>query len=152
MSDEHKSNYYKSPKNESGRKFRSQMFAIVCLGISSLAVVILITLLATILVKGKKTLINDTSVAVEQAADADSEDAAKKGLVNWGFLSGVHKENNPEESGIGQAIIGSALICFLCALVAIPVGVGTAIFLEEFQPRNKYLRWIHGLVQLNAQH
>lgn len=149
MSDD-KTKYYSSPKNESGRKVRSQLFAIVCLIISSLAVVILITLLATIIVKGKKTLINDTAAVAESTDSAsDDPDAQAKGPINWNFLSGVHKENNPEESGIGQAIIGSALICFLCALVAIPVGVGTAIFLEEFQPRNKILRWIHGLVQLN---
>ena len=33
--------------------------------------------------------------------------------------------------------------------MALPIGVGTAIFLEEFQPRNRWLRYFHGLVQLN---
>lgn len=116
--------YYSNPKNESNRKFKSNMFSLVCLVISSLAVVILITLLATILVGGTSWL-------------------------SWDFVSGVHKEDNPEGSGIGQAVIGSALICLICASVAIPIGIGTAIFLEEFQPRNKILRWLHGLVQLN---
>ncbi len=116
--------YYSNPKKESGRKLKSNVFAMVCLVISSLAVVILITLLATIFISGGSWL-------------------------NWEFLSGVHKEDNPEGSGIGQAVLGSALICLLCASVAIPIGIGTAIFLEEFQPRNKILRSLHGLVQLN---
>ncbi len=116
--------YYSNPKNESGRKSKSNAFALVCLIISSLAVVILVTLLGTIFISGGNWL-------------------------SWEFLTGNHKVDNPEESGIGQAVVGSAVICLLCGLAAIPVGIGTAIFLEEFQPRNKLLRWLHGLVQLN---
>ena len=37
----------------------------------------------------------------------------------------------------------------ICGVFAIPIGIGTAIFLEEFQPRNRWLRYFHGLVQLN---
>lgn len=118
------SDFYSNPKPESGRKLKSNVFAIVCLAISSLAVVILVTLLATIFLSGGSWL-------------------------SWDFLKGVHREDNPEASGIGQALFGSALICLLCASVAIPIGIGTAIFLEEFQPRNRILRWLHGLVQLN---
>ena len=117
-------NYYSNPRSEKNRKAKSGVFAIVCLIVSSLAVVILVTLLGTILISGGN-------------------------WINWEFLSGVHREDNPEESGIGQAIAGSALICFLCAAVAIPVGIGTAIFLEEFQPRNKFARLVHSLIQLN---
>jgi phosphate transport system permease protein len=47
------------------------------------------------------------------------------------------------------AIIGSLFICVVCAMAALPLGVGTAIFLEEFQPKSKTLRWAHGFVQLN---
>lgn len=116
--------YYSSPKNESTRKLKSNVFAIVCLVISSLAVVTLITLLSTIVISGGN-------------------------WIDWNFLTGVNSDNNPEESGIGQALIGSAMICLICATVAIPIGIGTAIFLEEFPPKNKFLLWVHGLVQLN---
>ena len=118
------SNYYSNPRNESRRSQKSGLFALVCLVISSLAVVILVTLLGTIILSGGSWL-------------------------SWEFFTGVHKEDNPEGSGIGQAVAGSALICLICAMAAIPIGIGTAIFLEEFQPRNKFLRWLHGLVQLN---
>lgn len=116
--------YYSDPRNESGRQLKSRLFALVCVLISSLAVVILVTLLSTIFISGGTWL-------------------------DWNFLSGVHREDNPEQSGVGQAVAGSAIICLICALAAIPIGIGTAIFLEEFQPRNRYLRWLHGLVQLN---
>lgn len=114
----------REPRSDEGRKRSSNIFSVVCLLVSSLAIVILATLLISIFATGGSWL-------------------------NWEFLTGVHRENNPEESGIGQAIIGSLVICSICALVALPIGVGTAIFLEEFQPRNKVLRFFHGLVQLN---
>ncbi|MEO1617364.1 MAG: ABC transporter permease subunit [Planctomycetota bacterium] len=47
------------------------------------------------------------------------------------------------------AILGSLFVCGVCALFALPLGVGTAVFLEEFQPTNRLLRAIHGFVQLN---
>jgi len=116
--------YYSNPRSESKRKKTSGAFAILCLLISSLTIVVLITLLTTILIGGGN-------------------------WIDWNFLSGVHKEDNPEQSGIGQAVLGSILICLICAMAAIPVGIGTAIFIEEFPPKNKVLRWLHGLVQLN---
>ncbi|MEL7497906.1 MAG: ABC transporter permease subunit [Planctomycetota bacterium] len=111
-------------RSEQGRTRLSGYFAVTCLLVSSLAIVILATLLFSILYTGGSWL-------------------------NFDFLSGTHRENNPEESGIGQAIIGSLVICSICGLAALPIGVGTAIFLEEFQPRNRFLRMFHGLVQLN---
>ena len=65
------------------------------------------------------------------------------------FLTGKHLEEDPQGSGISQAVIGSAILCLICGLVALPVGIGTAIFLEEFRPRNRWMRYFHGLVQLN---
>ena len=47
------------------------------------------------------------------------------------------------------AIIGSVLILLVCIAVALPLGIGTAIFLEEFQPKNILLRWLHSFVQIN---
>ncbi|MHC5113625.1 MAG: phosphate ABC transporter permease PstA [Planctomycetota bacterium] len=55
----------------------------------------------------------------------------------------------PEKAGIGPALVGTIWICAVCAIFALPLGVGTAIFLEEYPPRNRFLRAIHGFVQLN---
>ena len=150
-------NFYSNPKAESTRKFTSSVFAMACLIVSSLAVVILVTLLATIVISGKSVFVvkkdQDGNVVsrfdADEATEGTDESGAIRSGVNWNFLSGDHVDNKPEQSGIGQAVLGSALICLICAAVAIPIGIGTAIFLEEFQPRNKILRWIHGLVQLN---
>ena len=116
--------FYENPKSEASRKKRSSTFAVVCLLIASLAVVILVTLIGSIVSSGGNWL-------------------------SWELLTGVHREDNPEGSGIGQAIIGSLALCLICGLVALPVGIGTALFLEEFKPTNRFIGWLHGLVQLN---
>ncbi len=111
-------------RSDSRRKLFSSAFSVICLLVSSIAIVVLTTLLISIFATGGSWL-------------------------NLEFLTASHRENNPEGSGIGQAIVGSLVICLICGVVALPLGVGTAIFLEEFQPRNKFLRMFHGLVQLN---
>ena len=157
-----KSKFYSNAKDENWRKRRSNAFAITCLAISSLTVVILVTLLGTILLSGQKALFVETDAegtVVSKFADSAGHSSEEQPAVepvgetkrgfNWNFLTGTHKEDDPENSGIGIAIVGSCILCLICAIVAIPIGIGTAIFLEEFQPRNKFLRWLHGLVQLN---
>ncbi len=111
-------------RSEARRKRLSEVFAQVCLVVCSLVIVILITLLATVVVEGG-------------------------GWLDWNFLTGVHHEEQPEASGIRQALFGSLVVSVICGLVALPVGIGTAIFLEEFRPRHRALRGFHGLVQLN---
>ncbi len=69
--------------------------------------------------------------------------------LSWDFLTSNHAEDNPEASGVYQAIIGTFVTCLVCGLFAIPVGIGTAVFLEEYKPSNFWLRQFHGLVQLN---
>lgn len=67
----------------------------------------------------------------------------------WTFLTSHHHDNAPEVSGVFRATIGSLLLCGIAALFTIPIGIGTAVFLEEFKPRNRILRAFHGFVQLN---
>ena len=43
----------------------------------------------------------------------------------------------PENSGIYAAIIGSVLTMIVTIIIAFPIGVMTAIYLEEFAPENK---------------
>lgn len=43
----------------------------------------------------------------------------------------------PELAGVAGAVIGSALMLLVTALIAIPLGVGAAVYLEEFSPRNR---------------
>ena len=68
--------------------------------------------------------------------------------VSKSFLS---KPPAPDaaEAGIGPALMGSIWVCAGCAIFFLPLGVATAVYLEEFKPRNKILRWFSGVLQLN---
>ncbi|MBN8532146.1 MAG: phosphate ABC transporter permease PstA [Alphaproteobacteria bacterium] len=59
------------------------------------------------------------------------------------FTSADSRE--PELAGVAAALMGSILTVFTCLALALPVGVATAVYLEEFAPKN---RWI-GLIEIN---
>ncbi len=48
----------------------------------------------------------------------------------------------PELAGIASAFIGSMLTIFACMVMAIPIAILAAVYLEEFAPQNKYTNFI----------
>jgi phosphate transport system permease protein len=60
-------------------------------------------------------------------------DAVRDGWprLGWQFLTG-YPSRNPDLAGILPALTGSACLMGLTALLAIPLGVGAAIYLEEY--------------------
>ena len=55
---------------------------------------------------------------------------------------------NPEVAGAQSAIWGTVWVIGICALTTIPLGVGAAIYLEEYADRD---RWYNRLIELNIQ-
>ena len=60
------------------------------------------------------------------------------------FLTGF-PSRRPEEAGILAALVGSIYMIILTGLFALPLGVGAAIYLEAYAPKN----WFSSLVELN---
>ena len=50
--------------------------------------------------------------------------------------------SNPANAGIAQGIIGTALLTAIVALIAFPIGILTAIYVEEYAPANLLTRFI----------
>jgi phosphate transport system permease protein len=50
--------------------------------------------------------------------------------------------SNPAEAGIVQGLFGTLMIAILVSLFAFPIGIATAIYLEEFAPDNVLARFI----------
>jgi phosphate transport system permease protein len=48
----------------------------------------------------------------------------------------------PARAGIKAALVGSAYLMVLTALFCFPVGVGAAVYLEEFAPRNRVTNFV----------
>jgi phosphate transport system permease protein len=54
--------------------------------------------------------------------------------LDLGMITGW-ASRDPEKAGLKAALWGSIWLCVVCAGTALPLGVGTAIYLEEFAPR-----------------
>lgn len=105
------------------RKNLDRLFQAVCILSAASAVGVLLVLILSITLKGWKHL-------------------------GWGFISSIASPD-AEKSGVLPPLVGSVLVCLICMLAAIPVGVGTAVLLEEFKPKDKWLGRLHGLAGVN---
>ncbi len=56
---------------------------------------------------------------------------------DWGFLSRADA-TDPQEAGIWGALKGSLLTMIVTLLLAFPIGVLAAVYLEEYAPKNKW--------------
>ena len=88
------------------RHFYSRVFEIVCLCSAWFGLLVLTVLLVSIVVKSA-------------------------GWVDWQFISSYHSRK-PENAGILAGLWGSIWVIFFTGLFAIPLGVGAAIYLEEY--------------------
>jgi len=59
--------------------------------------------------------------------------------VTWAFLTSPHSRF-AEQAGFYPAIAGSILLMLAVAVLAFPVGVGAAVYLEEYAPENRFKR------------
>jgi phosphate transport system permease protein len=63
----------------------------------------------------------------------------------WDFLTSF-PSRKAENAGILSAAVGTSLMMLVTALVALPVGVAAAIYLEEYAPKN----WFTGIIEINV--
>jgi phosphate transport system permease protein len=77
-------------------------------------------------------------------------DVARDGIpkLSWDFLTSFPSRIIPENSGIESAIYGTLYLMVVCAVIVIPLGIATAIYLEEYADRTK---WWNRMVEVNIQ-
>ena len=112
-----------SPKPAWQRLFKNRVFIGVCLVSAGASVGILVILISSVLIQGASYLDGD-------------------------FLTNP-PSRKPARAGIWPAMIGSIWVCATCVAVTLPVGVATAILLEEYKPKQRLVRWLHGFIQIN---
>ena len=66
------------------------------------------------------------------------------GRISWEFLIS-YPSRFASRAGILSAWIGTVLVMLLTALMAVPLGLGAAIYLEEYAPKN----WMTDLIEIN---
>jgi phosphate transport system permease protein len=67
--------------------------------------------------------------------------AGPQSWVDWQFLTDAHSRT-AENAGLYVAIGGSILLMIVVALFSFPLGVGAAVYLEEYAPNNRLTRFI----------
>jgi phosphate transport system permease protein len=67
--------------------------------------------------------------------------------LSWRLLSEAPSVN-PEEAGARPAILSTLYLAVLVLAFTVPIGVGTAVYLEEYAHKN---RWYNRLLELNIQ-
>ena len=53
--------------------------------------------------------------------------------IDWSFITALPKPVGESGGGIANAIVGSVIVVGMAAAIAMPIGIGSAIFLSEFQ-------------------
>ncbi len=100
------------------RRVLGRLFQALCLAAGLVAVVVLVVLLAHVGWEGR-------------------------GFVSWRFLTRPPSQLDPENGGIWSALLGTIWLMALTALMAVPTGVGAAIYLEEYARRGRFVQFIH---------
>ena len=59
------------------------------------------------------------------------------------FLTGNLSVVTALTAGIGQGIYGSLMLILIVAVVAFPLGIGAAIYLEEYAPDTRFTRFVN---------
>ncbi len=67
------------------------------------------------------------------------------GRFGWDFFT-QFPSRKAERAGILSAWVGTSMIMLVTAVVALPVGVAAAIYLEEYAPKN----WMTSIIEINV--
>ena len=67
--------------------------------------------------------------------------------LSWSFLTS-YPSRFPERAGILSALVGSIYLMLLTAAISIPIGLGAAIYLEEYSAVGRWA-WLSRLIEVN---
>mgnify|MGYP000450729083 CR=1 FL=1 len=89
----------------------------------------------------KGNLDRDGRIPVSEAQlgyyDTLLADGAVDTRFNWSLFTNADSRE-PELAGLRGALLGSLYLMFVTFILAFPIGIGAAIYLEEFAPKNRW--------------
>jgi len=107
----------------SGRRTKDLMFRLALLFSTSVGFVVLAVLVIDVLLDGGSR-------------------------VSLDFITSPPSRISPERTGVAPALLGTIYLMVLCAVFIVPVGVATAVYLEEYADRDSRLS---RLIEVNIQ-
>ena len=100
-------------------KTREHIFVSLCLGAIALPLIVLLVLIGDVVMDGAQR-------------------------IGWDFLTS-YPSRKPELAGILPALVGSVYVIGLTGIIALPLGVGAAIYLEEYGTDS----WLAQIIEVN---
>ena len=83
--------------------------------------------------------------SISDAQIAAVEELSARGLIHSRFNTSLFSQSDssdPEFAGVLSGLIGSVMIVLVTMMLAVPVGIAAAVYLEEFAPRNRVTSFI----------
>lgn len=72
-------------------------------------------------------------------------------LNSIGEFVGGSPSVDPRKAGFESPLIGTVWLLCICAISAVPIGIATAIFLEEYKPTSRVALVVHRIVATNIR-
>jgi phosphate transport system permease protein len=69
-------------------------------------------------------------------------------VLSWDFVTSFPSRVIPQNAGIESAIVGTVYLMIICAFLVIPLGIMTAVYLEEYADGT---RWYNRMIEVNIQ-
>lgn len=85
------------------------------------------------------------SPEIRQVADEMKASGVIENSFNTNIFTSPDSRSSPATSGLAGAFMGSLFMMMIVIFISIPIGVASAIYLEEFAPKN----WITDVVEVN---
>ncbi|QQR39997.1 phosphate ABC transporter permease PstA [Devosia rhizoryzae] len=78
------------------------------------------------------------SAPARQLIDALEENGTITQDFAWGIFTNVDSRSAPASAGLAGAFMGSLYMMLVVIVLAVPIGVASAIYLEEFAPKSRF--------------
>lgn len=90
--------------------------------------------------------LGDAQQQLSPSARALADEMLEDGIVGfsfaWHIFSNVDSRSAPAGAGLAGAFVGSLYMMLVVIVLAVPIGVASAIYLEEFAPKNRVTDFI----------
>jgi len=86
---------------------------------------------------------SDRKITTQQIEwyDALAQEDRVSAPFNWALFTNSDSRH-PELAGLKGAIVGSFYALLVCFLISFPLGIGAAVYLEEFAPKNRWTDFV----------
>lgn len=93
-----------------------------------------------------ESLLNRAAIEVDMLTNYPDSELVFKSWLDVRFVTS-QLSSRPVETGIRQAILGTAWLLALTVLISFPLGVGAALYLEEYASDN----WFNRIIETNIR-